>query len=126
MIHLPYLLATLFAVGGGIELARLDKQITASAQLQQGDSETRVLEVLGEPKMRCPHGLSLFTLSAGPPQWIYGTNIDVTKIIDSESTLPNLLPLKFRIFSADEGDLVINWDDQGHVASIQRPKLTGR
>jgi hypothetical protein len=125
MINLPYVLATLFAVGGGIQLAQLDTQVTASGQLKQGDVETHVLEVLGEPKMRCPHGLSLFTLSSGPPQWIYGTDIDVTKIIDSESCFPNLLPIKLRIFSPDNGDLVINWDDHGRVASIQRPERIG-
>jgi hypothetical protein len=125
MITFPYVLATLFAVGGGVQLAQLDKQIVASSQLKQGDGEARALAVLGEPKMRCPHGLSLFTLSSGPPQWIYGTDIDVTKIIDSESCFPNLLPIKLRIFSPDKGDLVINWDDHGRVASIQRPERIG-
>jgi hypothetical protein len=123
MLTLPYVLATLFAVGGGVELAQLDKQIRASSELQQGDVEARVLELLGEPKMRCPHGLSFF--GVGPPQWIYGTNIDVTQIIDSESVFPNPLPVKIRIFSPDQGDLVINWDDQGRVASIQRTERLG-
>src|SRR3954468_14910765 len=98
MITLPYVVATLFAIGGGIQLAELDNQIVASSQLKPGDAETRVLEVLGEPKMRCPHGLSLFNLGFGPPQWIYGTDIDVTKIIDMDSSVPNLLPVKLRIF----------------------------
>jgi hypothetical protein len=121
MTTLPYVMAAIFALGGGIELAHLDKQVAASRRLMAGDSEAQVLEALGEPKMRCPHGLSLFTLSSGPPQWIYGTNIDVTKIVNAESTLPNLLPVKLRLFSPDDGDLVINWDGQGRIASIQRP-----
>ncbi len=122
MITLPYVLAAAFAVGGGIELSQLDTQIAASTQFKPGDGEARVLEAIGQPKMRCPHGLSLFTLSSGSPQWIYGTNIDITRIIDSESAVPNLLPIKLRIFSPDQGDLVINWDGQGRVVSIQRPE----
>ena len=126
MITFPFILATLFALGGGIELAQFDKQVAASNQLKPGDNENRVLAALGEPKMRCPHGLSLFTPSSGPAQWIYGTNIDVTRIINTDSALPNLLPLKLRLFSPDEGDLVISWDDQGRVASIRRPALVGK
>ena len=125
MLTLPYVLATLLAVGGGIQLAQLDKQVVASNSLKPGDDEARVLEALGEPNMRCPHGLALFTLGSGPPQWIYGTDIDVTKIIDPTSTFPNLLPINLRIFSPEESDLVLNWDDRGHIAAIQRPARTG-
>ncbi len=121
MVTLPYVLATLLAVGGGIELAQFDRQLAASSELKPGDGEARVLELLGEPKMRCPHGLLLFTNVSAPPQWIYGTNIDCTKIIDTESAFPNLLPVKLRLFSPDQSDLVINWNDQGRVVSIQRP-----
>jgi hypothetical protein len=126
MITLPYVLATLFAVGGGVELVQLEKQVAASNQLKPGDSEAQVLKSLGEPKMRCPHGLSLFTSSSDPPQWIYGTNIDVANIINTNSTLPNLLPVKLRLFSPDEGDLVINWDDQGQITSVRRPARIGK
>jgi hypothetical protein len=121
MLTLPYALAMLLAVGGSVEADQLNKQIVASYPLKTGDTEGRVLEILGEPKMRCPHGLALFTFGVGPPQWIYGTTIDIAGIIDPDSPFPNLLPLKFRIFSPHEGDLVIKWDDRGRVASIERP-----
>ena len=49
------------------------------------------------------------------------TILDVEDIFSTSSAMPILLPLKLRLFDPDEDDLVINWSDDGGVASIVRP-----
>ena len=120
MITVPYVLATVVALGGSVQQVRLEEQVRASRQIKAGDSEARVMEVLGHPHTRWEHGSGLFNFGTGPRQWAYGTNIDLGEIINAGAIFPNLVPFKLRLFGPDKGDLVVTWNKQGAVASVER------
>lgn len=113
----PYILATLIALVGSIEQVQLNEKVQASHQLKPGDSEAKVLSVLGSPRSQGRSGFFGF----GHSRWIYGANIDLGMIIIPDLPVPNPVPIKLRIFGPCDGDLVVNWSDQGTVASIDRP-----
>jgi hypothetical protein len=123
MLTLPYVLAAMIALAGGVEQARLDTRISASAVLKSGDSEARVLEVLGPPletwKPRSATAAVVF--GKRPAQWLYGTVIDGREVVNSEGIFPNFFAVKLRLFSPDDGDLVIDWGEDGVVAAVKRP-----
>jgi hypothetical protein len=113
----------MLAVVGGLEQARLNQLIDASARLDPGDEESKVLSVLGPPMERWPKrdAVNAFLFGDRPRQWVYGTILDIEEIFAYQSAIPILFPLKLRLFSPDEDDLLINWSDDGSVASIERP-----
>lgn len=119
MLVIPYVLATLIALGGSIQRIQFDEKVRVSHQLKPGDSEARVLEVLGNPRERRRGGF--FSFGTGQLRWIYGTDIDLGEIINPNLPFPNLVPIRLRIFGPCDDDLVVNWDDHGEVASIDHP-----
>lgn len=110
---------------GAIELTHLESQIERSAGLVVGDSQMRVFATLGQPDFRWKHRKTLHAWMYGnrPRQWIYGTTIDIRSIVASGELIPNPIPIKLRLFSPDDGDLVVSFDRDGKIASIQRPDL---
>jgi hypothetical protein len=58
-----------------------------------------------------------------PAQWIYGTTIDLQRLIIPELPFPNPIPIKFRLFSAYEDDLVIEWTPDKKISNVKRPEL---
>jgi hypothetical protein len=113
----------LLAVVGGLDQARLNQLIEASGQLEPGDDEATVLSELGPPLERWPKrdAVNAFLFGDRPRLWVYGTILDIEEMFPPNSAIPILLPLKLRLFSPDDDDLVINWSDDGRVASIVRP-----
>jgi hypothetical protein len=120
---LPAWLAMLATVGA-LEQARLNQLIEASARLEPGDDEAKVLSALGPPLERWPKrdAVNAFLFGDRPRQWVYGTVLDIEEIFAYQSAIPILFPLKLRLFSPDEDDLVINWSDDGQIASVVHPK----
>lgn len=118
-----YVLAAMVALIGSVEQGHVDQLVKASAQLKRGDNEARVLAVLGPPLARWPKrgpGAALIFGDA-PPKWSYGTLLDVSMIIQSDAAIPNVLPRKLRLFGPETNDLVIIWDNQGVVDTIECP-----
>jgi hypothetical protein len=123
MITLLHAWVATLALIGSVEQAQLDQLIQASSQLKPGDDQARVLAVLGRPRARWQRRgpIASFVLGGSQPRWAYGTHLDLSAIIVPDSPFPNVLPIKLRLFGPDEEDLVIIWNADGSVASIERP-----
>lgn len=111
-------------VGIGEEV-RLYGLVERSAAIVVGASEADVEQLLGEPdfKREARRGWGRLILGARPAQWIYGTTIDLQAIVVPGLPFPNPLPVKFRFFSPDDDDLVIEWTPGKQVGKIARPRL---
>ena len=111
------------ALVGLMELNYLRDQVEKSAQVVVGNSEAQVLEAIGEPRHRWNKWEHWFW-NDRPRRWVYGTRVDVHSIVLPNLPYPNPIAFKFRIFGAFESDLVVAFDDDRRVVSIQRPELT--
>jgi hypothetical protein len=120
MLTTPYVLAVLLAIAGSEPQYRFEQQVRAAEQIKHGDSEARVLEILGPPHNRWKGSIYIFGGSLGPPQWIYGTDIVLGRIVNPDFPIPNLFPFQLRIFTACEDDLVIKWSANRRVAGVER------
>ena len=117
---------TLMLVIIGIgEKVQLQKVVEQSAPLVVGATEQDALLMLGEPKMKWDsrRGVARFIFGERPAQWIYGTTIDLQLIIIPELPFPNPIPIKIRLFFADEDDLVIDWTPDNKVSAVKRPEI---
>jgi len=112
-------MAAAVAMIGAVEQQRLDQLIEASRQIQLGDSEAEMRALLGRPIAQWEKSGSI--IQTGPPQWVYGTVVDLGGIANGDLLVPFPLSIKLRVFGADETDLVINWNANGTVASVTRP-----
>jgi len=119
LIDAVYAMAVAVAMIGAVEQRRLDQLIETSRQIQPADSEAEVRALLGRPIARWER--SGFIIQTGPPQWVYGTVVDLGGIANGDLLVPFPLSIKLRLFGADESDLVINWNANRTVASITRP-----
>lgn len=120
LIDIVYAMAATVALIGVAEQERLDRLVDASRQIQPGDTEAEVHQILGRPTDKWDRS-GFF--QGGPPQWVYGTIVDLDYIVYDGFVLPFPLSVKLRIFGAYESDLVINWDADGTVESVARPSL---
>lgn len=93
------------------EKVHLQKIVDQSASLVVGATQEDVLRTLGEPKIKwdARRGVARFIFGERPSQWIYGTTIDLRAIIVPDLPFPNPIPIKIRLFAADEDDVVIDW-----------------
>jgi hypothetical protein len=121
MITTPYVLAALIAIVGSTQQVHVDRQIQSARDLQVGDSESRVLALLGPPRHDWEDKFALLLPAKGPRRWIYGADIELKWIIDPDTVFPHVLPLKLRLFGAYADDLVIVWDDKGRIYRIDLP-----
>lgn len=108
----------LIGMGEQVQLQRL---VDRSAGIAIGASEGDVERAIGEPiaTWEARRGF----IFGGPAQWAYGTSIDLGSILVPELPFLNPIPLRWRLFSACEDDLVIEWTPTKQVAKVSRPKL---
>ena len=110
---------------GNLERQHLARTLLASENVKVGDSEASVYGLLGPPiaKYEEYEGWSLFGLGAHPKQWCYGTNICLENIFIVDSfVMVSPLPVNIRWFCYAEDDFVIDWNNDGHMLSITKPK----
>jgi len=119
LIDVIYAVSAAVAMVGAVEQKRLDQLIETSQQIQPGDDKTEVRSLLGWPTDKWER--SGFIIRTGPPQWVYGTMVDLEGIVIGDSPVPFPLSINLRLFGAEESDLVINWNANGTVASVTRP-----
>lgn len=119
LVDLIYAMAATVALVGAAEQVRLDRLIEASRQVQPGDTKLEVYALLGRPTARWEKSGLIF--KSGPPQWVYGTVVDLNGIVSEDSLVPFPLSINLRLFGAYESDLVISWGPNDTVASVTRP-----
>jgi hypothetical protein len=112
----------LIGMGEQVQLQRL---VERSAGIAIGATEGDVERAIGEPGLKgeARRGLARFIFGERRVQWIYGTSINLGAIFIPELPFLNPIPLRLRLFSADEDDLVIEWTPTKQVAKVSRPKL---
>lgn len=119
LIDLAYATASLVALLGAVEQARLDHRVEASQGVAPGASQSDVLAALGAPS--AAWDINGGFLSPASPTWAYGTTIDLGGIIGYSTYLPDPLSFKLRLFGPYESDLVVTWDAEQRVESVTRP-----
>ena len=115
--------ALLLAVVGLGEKVHLQSVVERSVALKRDMTGEEVLAILGEPSEKWKARSGFLFFGGGPPQWIYGTTIDLGMIVIPEWPVPNPLPIKLRLFSSDPGDLVLDWTEDGKLMGVKQPKL---
>ena len=110
---------------GNLERQHLARTLRASENVRVGDSEANVVNLIGPPLAKYDEyaGWSILGIGAHPKQWCYGTNICLENLfIDDPFVMMSPLPINLRWFSYADDDLVIDWDSNGHVVGIAKPK----
>lgn len=117
----------LFIAGiGTFERAHMARVAEAANGIQVGDTEDDVLRTLGKPmsKYERSEGWSILGLGAHPPQWLYGTTVNIRRMMISDTyVMASPLPINIRWFAYDEDDLVVDWDSKGRVSNIKIPEI---
>ena len=110
---------------GALERAHIARVAEAANGIQVGATEDDVLRTLGKPLDAYErYEGSIFGIGAHPPQWLYGTTINIKKLIISDIYVTEIpLPINIRLFSYDDDDLVVDWDSNGRVSSIAIPNI---
>jgi len=117
---------TLVLVFVGIgERVHLHKVIAQSESIVVGATRQSVLHAIGEPqfKWNARRGVARLIFGRRPALWIYGTTTNLKALIIPDLPFPNPIPIKIRLFSADQDDLVIDWTSENLVAAINRPPI---
>ena len=116
----------IFGSIGAIERAHMARLAEAANKIQVGATEDDVVRTLGKPLATYDRydGWSILGIGAHPPQWLYGTTINVKRLIIADVfVMANPLPINIRLFSYDDDDLVVDWDSKGKVSSIAIPSI---
>lgn len=111
---------------GALERAHMARVAEAANGIQVGATEDDVLRTLGKPLGTYERydGWSILGIGAHPPQWLYGTTINIKRLIIADIyVMASPLPINIRWFSYDDDDLVVDWDSKGRVSSITIPKI---
>lgn len=111
---------------GTLERAHIARLAEAANGIQLGDTEDDVLRILGKPLSTYERneGWSILGIGVHPPQWLYGTTINIKKMfIGDIYVMASPLPINIRWFSYDEDDLVVDWDSKGAVSKITIPEI---
>jgi hypothetical protein len=125
MIHLC--LKCSIASIGTLERAHMARVAEAADGIQVGATEDDVLRTLGKPLSTYERhdGWSILGIGAHPPQWLYGTTINIKKMFVADTyVMGSPLPINVRWFSYDEDDLVVEWDSMGKVSKITVPEIS--
>ena len=110
---------------GTIERAHMARVAEAANRIQVGATENDVVRTLGKPLSTYERydGWSILGIGAHPPQWLYGTTINIKRMIIADTYVMAFpLPINIRWFSYDD-DLVIDWDSKGRVSNVTIPKI---
>ena len=111
---------------GAIERAHMARVAEAANRIQVGDTEDEVFRTLGKPLSTYDRydGWSILGIGAHPPQWLYGTTINIKRMIIADTyVMASPLPINIRWFSYDEDDLVVDWDSMGRVSKMTIPEI---
>ena len=111
---------------GTLERAHLSRVAEAASRIQVGATEDDVLRILGKPLSTYERyeGWSILGIGAHPPQWLYGTTINIKRMIIADTyVMASPLPINIRWFSYDEDDLVVDWDLKGRVSKMTIPEI---
>lgn len=96
----------------GLEQASQAKVVEAAQQVAPGMTREEVREILGSPHIDYR------------PQWdhwLYGTSLDPRAVFHKTGRF-NPIPIRLRLFSYAEDDVVIRWDLNNRVLKIDRPE----
>ena len=116
----------LIASIGTLERAHMARVAEAANRIHAGDTEDDVLRTLGKPLRTYERyeGWSILAIGAHPPQWLYGTTINIKRMIIADTyVMASPLPINIRWFSYDDDDLVVYWDSKGRVSKITIPEI---
>jgi hypothetical protein len=116
----------LVGVTGTLEHANMVDIAKAATQINVGANEDDVLRLLGKPyyEYELNQGWSILGIGAHPRQWLYGTTINLMKLLVSDDYLMiSPLPINIRLISYEQDDLRMEWDSKGKVAKITVPNL---
>jgi hypothetical protein len=123
LTQLPCCWSAVLVVVGSLEFAHYEKTIRASTTIRAGMNESTVQSILGAPlerwDARSP-GANFF-FGPRPRQWIYGTVVDLKRIIVPKFPYLNPIPINLRLFTTEDDDLVIDWSDANVVQAVHRP-----
>jgi hypothetical protein len=111
---------------GTLERAHMARIADSAKAIRIGDTEEVVFRTLGKPLSTCERndGWSIFGIASHPRQWLYGTRINLKKMIVSDLYVMGIpLPINFRLVSYDEDDLVIDWDSKDRVSKMTIPVI---
>ena len=114
----------LLSLLGSLERVHHAREATRSATIGINAHQSEVLQRLGAPDYiypARPMGIP-FSNSPKPMQWLYGTSLNL-QYLYTPWVGPNPFPVNLRIFAFAQDDLVIDWNDEGHVAQINTPHL---
>ena len=110
---------------GHLERQHLARTLRAAENLSVGDSEANVVDLIGQPIAKYDEyqGWSFLGIGAHPKQWCYGTYVCLENIFIVEAfVMVSPLPINVRWFRYADDDLVIDWDSNGQVVGIAKPK----
>ena len=118
----------LFFVGtiGSLERAHLARTAADASKIPIGASEADVLGMIGKPLCSYERyeGWTILGFGAHPPQWLYGTTINLKLMFIPElNMVASPLPINIRLFSYDDEDLVIEWSTKNRVSKITIPAI---
>ena len=122
---IPRWWAVLLALYGGYEQQWMGRCIEASKKIEAGDSEADVVSILGRPIERFDKRSEAASAFFGsvPRKWAYGPILDLDFLFAPDLPFPNPIPLRFRLWSPDAKDLVVEWNDKNTVLRVVKPKL---
>ncbi|MEM1070619.1 MAG: hypothetical protein AAGG48_09050 [Planctomycetota bacterium] len=94
------------------EQARQSSNVEAAHRLKGGMTQEEVLEIMGPPDIDYRPTWN---------HWCYGTSLDFETICSAGGRfIP--IPLKLRLFSYGENDVVVRWNVNDKVMSVDRPE----
>ena len=111
---------------GTFERAHMARVAEAANKIPIGAAEDDVIQALGKPLSTYERydGWSILGIGAHPPQWLYGTTINIKRMFIADTfVMASPLPINIRWFSYDEDDLVVDWDSKGRVSKITIPNI---
>lgn len=121
---IPRWIPVLVALFGAYDQQQLQRTVQLSQKVEMGASEAEVLLTLGQPTARFDKRGELASALFGkvPRKWVYGPRINFANFFLPEEPFLNPIPLELRLWTPNDGDLVIEWDDKNTVTRVMRPK----
>ncbi|MEM9646823.1 MAG: hypothetical protein AAF989_17665 [Planctomycetota bacterium] len=102
----------MLSFAGAAEQAQQSENVMAAQRLREGMTQEEVLDVMGPPDIDYRPAWN---------QWCYGISVDIEGIVVSYGKL-NPIPLRLRLISYAEDDVVVRWGVGEDVLTIDRPK----
>ena len=105
---------------GTLERAHMARMAEAAVKIQVGSTEDEVVRILGKTLSTYERydGWTFLGIGAHPPQWLYGTSINIKKMFISDNyVMASPLPINIRWFSYEDEDLIVEWDANERMTS---------